>query len=201
MTVVDIGANIGFYSAAFAKMVSEKGKVHSFEPDQLNYSHLVSNIQKFKNTTANNVAVSDKSGTIKLYRYKLNVEFKTYDVMGESSDYTEIKCVSLDDYFKNGETVDVVKTDTEGYDYFVINGMKDLIKRSKNMVLITEFWPYMLAKSGVTPDQFIAQLKELGFTSMKFTDVNAEQVYNKMIDERFYYTNIIAIKSSAAIGK
>ncbi|HTB06525.1 MAG TPA: FkbM family methyltransferase [Bacteroidia bacterium] len=200
MTVIDIGANIGFYSALFAKMVGEKGRVYSFEPDPVNFSHLVSNTKKFKNATVNNAAVSDKSGTIKLYRYNLNVEFKTYDVNGESTDFTEIKCVSLDDYFKNGETADVVKTDTEGYDYFVINGMKELIRRSKNLVLITEFWPYMLNKSGITPGQFITQLKEMGFTTIKFTDANAEELYDKMVNERFFYTDIIAIKSSPAIG-
>lgn len=139
MKVVDVGANIGFYSMFFSKAVGEKGKVYAFEPDGGNFKHLVSNLRKYENAVPNNAAVSDKTGKIKLYRYPLNVEFKTYDMMGESSDFTEIDCVSLDDYFKNGESVDVIKTDTEGYDYFVINGMKELIKRSNKLVLITEF--------------------------------------------------------------
>jgi FkbM family methyltransferase len=196
MSVVDIGANIGFYSTILLKMVGEKGKVYSFEPDSLNYKHLVSNTRKFKNSVTSNVAVSDKSGKIKLYKYELNVEFKTYDMMGESTEFTEIDCVALDDYFKNGDTVDVVKTDTEGYDYFVINGMKELIKRSKNLVLITEFWPFMLTKSGVKPGDFIQQLKDMGF-KLTFMDDNAEKIYDDMVTERFYYTDIIAVKSSA----
>ena len=193
MTVVDIGANIGFYSKLFLKMVGEKGKVYSFEPDQLNFKHLVSNVGKYKNAVTNNVAVSDKTGKIKLYKYPLNVEFKTYDMMGESIDFTEIEGVSLDDYFKNGEPIDVIKTDTEGYDYFVINGMKEIIKRSKKLVLITEFWPFMLDKSGIHPGKFIEQLKEMGFT-LKYMDPDAEKIYEKMITERFYYTDIIAVK-------
>lgn len=193
MTIVDVGANIGFYSRFFLKTVGEKGKLYAFEPDQTNFKHLTSNIGKFKNAVANNVAVSDKSGKIKLYRYALNVEFKTYDMMGESSDFTEIDCVSLDDYFKNGEPIDVIKTDTEGYDYFVINGMKELVKRSGKLVLITEFWPFMLDKSGVNPRKFIAQLREMGFT-LKFMDPKAEEICEKMIGERFYYTDIIATK-------
>jgi FkbM family methyltransferase len=194
MTVVDIGANIGFYSQLLLKIVGEKGSVHSFEPDKLNFSHLVANTKKHKNSFVNNVAVSDRSGKIKLYRFALNVEFKTYEVEGESQDFTEIDCVSLDDYFKNGQAVDVIKTDTEGYDYFVVMGMKELIKRSKNLVLITEFWPYMLAKAGVKPAQFIAELREMGF-NLTFIDSNAENVYERMVAERFYYTDIIAIKS------
>ncbi|HTA26985.1 MAG TPA: FkbM family methyltransferase, partial [Bacteroidia bacterium] len=114
----------------------------------------------------------------------------------ESTDFTEIDCVCLDDYFKNGDTVDVVKTDTEGYDYFVINGMKELIKRSKNLVLITEFWPFMLTKSGVKPGDFIQQLKDMGF-KLTFMDDNADKIYDDMVTERYYYTDIIAVKSSA----
>ena len=99
----------------------------------------------------------------------------------------------MDDYFKNGEPIDVIKTDTEGYDYFVINGMKELVKRSGKLVLITEFWPFMLDKSGVNPRKFIAQLREMGFT-LKFMDPKAEEICEKMIGERFYYTDIIATK-------
>ena len=195
MSIVDIGANIGFYTRLLLKMTGEKGKVYSFEPDSNNFKHLQDNTRKFKNSVSNNMAVSDKSGKIKLYKYALNVEFKTYDMMGESTDFTEIDSVSLDDFFKNGETVNVVKTDTEGYDYFVINGMKELIKRSKDLVLITEFWPFMLAKSGVKPGEFIQQLKDMGFV-LTFMDAQAEKIYDDMVTERFYYTDIIAIKSS-----
>jgi FkbM family methyltransferase len=194
MRIVDVGANIGFFSIFFSKLVGEKGSVHSFEPAKSNFKHLVSNVGKLKNVAPNNIAVSDKTGKIKLYQYPLNVEFKTYDMMGESTDFTEIDGISLDDYFKNGETVDIIKTDTEGYDYFVIKGMKETIKRSKKLVLISEFWPFMLDKSGIHPEKFIEQLKELGFTTIKFMDPEVEKNYEKMIGERFYYTDIMAIK-------
>ncbi len=197
MTVVDIGANIGFYSRLFLQLTKGKGSVHSFEPDKDNFRHLVSNTKKYKNSFANNMAVSNKSGKIKLYRYPLNVEFKTYDMMGESTEFTEIDGISLDDYFKKGESVDLLKTDTEGYDYFVVQGMKEVIKRSKNLVLISEFWPFMLHKSGVEPRRFLSELREMGFT-ITFVDAQAEQVCDNMITERFYYTDIIATKSSVA---
>lgn len=195
MTVVDIGANIGFYTTIFLKLVGKNGKVYAFEPDALNFKHLVRNTEKYANAVNNNTAVSDKSGKIKLYRYALNVEFKTYDI-GESTDFVEIDCITLDDYFKNGEQVDVVKTDTEGFDYSVINGMKELVRRSKNIVLITEFWPYMLDRAGVDPGEFINGIKQMGFTTLKFVDEKAEFTYEKMVSERYTLTDIIAIKSS-----
>src|SRR5580658_3980804 len=98
MTVVDVGANIGFYSVLFSNMVGQTGQVHCFEPEEKNFKHLVANTAKLKNVTANNAAVSDKSGKIKLYRCDINVDHQTYD-NGEGRDFTEIDCVSLDDYF------------------------------------------------------------------------------------------------------
>lgn len=191
MTVVDVGANIGFYSVLFSKLVGEKGSVHSFEPDSNNFRHLASNTRKRKNVFINNAAVSDKSGKIKLYRFGSNVEHQTYD-NGEGKDYTEINCIALDDYFRKGESIGFIKTDTEGYDYFVVNGMKEIIKRQKNLVLTTEFWPWGLTKAGVDPKAFILQLKELGF-DVTFTYPDAEQEYERMTGNRYFITDIMAI--------
>lgn len=194
MTVVDVGANIGFYSVLLSKMVGEKGSVHCFEPDNNNFKHLVSNTGKYKNIFANKSAVSDKSGKIKFYHCDINVDHQTYD-NGEGRAFTEIDCVSLDDYFKNGQTVDLLKTDTQGFDYFVISGMKEIIKKSKNFVLITEFWPFGLNKAGTPPGKFIAQLEEMGF-ELTFMDAKGKDSYEQLKDDWNYYTDIIAVKKS-----
>jgi FkbM family methyltransferase len=191
MTVVDIGANIGFYTVLFSKIVGENGSVHAFEPDKLNFQHLISNTRKLKNVFVNNMAVSDKSGKIKLYQVGSNVEHQTYD-SGDGANFTEIECISLDDYFNRGESIQLVKTDTEGYDYFVVKGMKETLKRQKNFVLATEFWPWGLSKAGVYPEKFVIQLKEMGF-DITFTDLKAEQTYEQMIENRYYITDIMAI--------
>ncbi len=190
MTVVDVGANIGFYSVLFSKLVGEKGSVHAFEPNRDNFRHLVSNTRKLKNVFVNNAAVSDKTGKIKLYQFDSNVEHQTYD-NGEGKNFIEIDCISLDDYFNKGESISLIKTDTEGYDYFVINGMKETIKKQKNLVLTTEFWPWGLSKAGVEPKKFILLLKELGF-DITYTDPKAEHEYEQMVGNRYFITDILA---------
>ncbi len=192
MRVVDVGANIGFYSILFAKIVGEKGSVHSFEPDKENFRHLISNSKKIKNIFANNLAVSDKTGKIKLYRCDINVDHQTYD-NGEGRVFTEIDSISMDDYFINGEPVDLIKTDTQGFDYFVIGGMKELIKKSKRLILTTEFWPFGLNKSGIDPEKFISLLEEMGF-KLTYMDKDAEKSYKQKIDDWSYHTDIIAVK-------
>ncbi len=194
MTIVDIGANIGFYTTIFLKLVGEKGKVYAFEPDELNFQHLLANTATHKNAINNKTAVSDKSGKIRFYPCDINVDHQTYD-NGEGRPFTEIDCVSMDDFFNNGQPVDLLKTDTQGFDYFVISGMKELVKKSKHFILITEFWPFGLNKAGTDPGEFIAQLKEMGFV-LTFMDTRGEHEYRQLIDDWSYYTDIIAIKKS-----
>ena len=44
-TVVDLGANIGYFSLLAARIVRERGRVFAFEPEPKNYSYLVKNIK------------------------------------------------------------------------------------------------------------------------------------------------------------
>ena len=42
--VVDVGANIGIHSVFYSKLVGDEGKILSFEPSDLNYYFLVTNL-------------------------------------------------------------------------------------------------------------------------------------------------------------
>jgi predicted methyltransferase len=76
--VLDIGANIGFYTKILSALVGEQGKVYAFEPDATNFSHLKKNAGHLKNAVLINKAVSDKTGKITLYQSDLlNVDHKT----------------------------------------------------------------------------------------------------------------------------
>ncbi len=43
--VVDLGANIGYFSLLAAQLVGARGKVYSFEPEPKNYHYLQRNIR------------------------------------------------------------------------------------------------------------------------------------------------------------
>ncbi len=67
MVVLDIGANIGFYTRIFSKLVGKEGRVYAFEPERNNYRNLKKLCRDLNNVTLNNVAVGEKNGKIKLY--------------------------------------------------------------------------------------------------------------------------------------
>ena len=67
--ILDIGANIGFYTLIMAKLVGEKGKVYAFEADPTNFEILKKNVEVngYKNIVLVNKVVSNKNEKIKFY--------------------------------------------------------------------------------------------------------------------------------------
>lgn len=161
-TVLDIGANIGFYATILSDIVGEKGKIHCFEPDATNFSHLQKTISSYKNIAINNKAVGSKTGKLKIYTSKeLNVDHRTYKPE-EYDKEIEIDAVSIDDYLK-GANVDFIKMDIQGFEMEAMKGMKETLKNNPNVKMISEFWPYGLKKAGSSLRDYFILLKELNF--------------------------------------
>ncbi|MEN9447850.1 MAG: hypothetical protein RJA25_1140 [Bacteroidota bacterium] len=152
--VLDIGANIGFYTKILSKLVGENGKVYAFEPDKTNYTYLIKNAGHLKNVVFFNKAVSDKTGKITLYHSDLlNVDHKTYATENYTST-TDIECVAIDDIIPNHK-VDFIKIDIQGYEYFAFKGMQQVLQKNSNLNILTEFYPYGIKLSGVSSADFI----------------------------------------------
>jgi FkbM family methyltransferase len=69
MVVVDIGANIGYYTLIAAKLVGKSGIVYVFEPMPSNYECLCKNIEVngYTNVVLIQKAVSNKYGIAKVW--------------------------------------------------------------------------------------------------------------------------------------
>ena len=161
MTVVDVGANIGIYTALLAKIVGEKGKVYAFEPSPHNFN-LLKKYNKSNNVTLVQAAVGDVTGEITLYiSDKLNVDHQTYET-DEIREKVNVSSYRLDDYLKN-EKVDFIKMDIQGFEHHALLGMKNILRNNANIKIFMEFWPYGLIKAGSSPEKLLTFLHELDF--------------------------------------
>lgn len=150
-TVVDVGANIGYYTILLADKVGRDGKVYAFEPDKTNFEILKKNIElnKLKNVVAVNMAVGRNKGKSKLCRSEEN--FGDHKLYNDQSLIPKIKTevvkiIKLDDFLKK-KKIDLIKIDTQGWEPEVIRGAKELIKKDKPTIFL-EYSPasYKLAK-------------------------------------------------------
>ncbi len=163
--VLDIGANIGFYATLISELVGDKGKVHCFEPDALNFKHLQYTCGKISNLILNHTAVGPKTEKLKIYTSKnLNVDHRTYEP-DEYADVLEIDAVSIDDYLsKEDQKVHLIKMDIQGFEMQAMQGMKDTLKNNQELKIISEFWPYGLRKAGGSALAYYELLKQNRFT-------------------------------------
>jgi FkbM family methyltransferase len=190
MVAIDIGANIGFYTILLSKIVGENGKVYSFEPDDVNFHFLKNNVERYKNVILKNLAASNKNGFIQLYLSKnLNVDHRTYKTE-DSRVVKKVKCVTLDKFFKHNKQIDFIKIDVQGYDFFVMQGAQEMIKRQKKIAIVGEFWPYGLKRAGVKPQDYIRLLKSLNLKVI----INTKKPLAELENNKKYYTNFFAYK-------
>lgn len=100
--VIDIGANMGYYSILFSKLVGDTGTVHAFEPEPANMRLLSANllINNCSNITPVQKAVSSKNNIEKLYLSTDNLGDHRLFV-SDARPSCEVETVSLDEFFPN----------------------------------------------------------------------------------------------------
>lgn len=160
---VDVGANIGIYTQLLSRWVGPTGLVHSFEPSPKNFGRLQSATRKLANVRLSQSAVGESSRRTTLYvSDKLNVDHRAYLPEGDSRHTVPIEMIALDDYFKPGERVDLIKMDIQGYELQALRGANRVLADNPGIKLLFEFWPYGLKQAGGSSAELIAVLKENG---------------------------------------
>ena len=165
-TVLDIGAQFGYFSLIAAKQAGWEGKVYAFEPVPANFQLLDRNIRMNGYTDiihAVQKAIGNKQTGATLFMYEGSDSHGMYRhpqalVKGTIS----VECITIDDFLA-GQPVDVIKMDIEGNEPYALEGMKQTISKSHSLILFAEFAPAFLRRAGVEPSEYLAQLASLGF--------------------------------------
>lgn len=172
MQIVEVGANIGYYSLIAAKIIGPKGKLFTFEANPELCEILFANVHIngfLGRTTVVNKAVAANSGPL-----RFNV-FSKY--LGSSSlfanetaaahyndklDTITVEGISLDEYFDPGTRIDLLKMDAEGAEPHILRGADRLIRENPEMIITMEFAPSIIQTH--TPiDAFLGELARYGF--------------------------------------
>jgi FkbM family methyltransferase len=168
-TIIDIGANIGFYTNIFSDIVGTSGKVHAFEPDVINFSHIKKISAKKNNVVLQQKAVSNKTESLKIFTSKLlNVDHRTYPIKQYETSY-DIEAVSIDDYVEGAFKVDFIKMDIQGHELKALRGMKKTLDAFQP-ILLTEFWPSGLKQAGDSADQYLSLVQSYGYSIYQLND-------------------------------
>lgn len=139
-TIIDIGANLGYYSVLFANRTGPTGKVFSVEPIELYRNVLQKNIRSFPQVTVFPYALGEKEGSLKMgnpsqdkHRHGL---MRVLNEDEAAAAQYEVPVKNPADLFASIEKIDYIKCDIEGYEVPVIPAMKDLIAKHRPIMQI-----------------------------------------------------------------
>jgi len=161
--VIDVGANIGFFTRLFARSVSQGGKVIAIEPETTNFSRLTAMLARegLSSTVETLQAVAaEKSGTLKL---KINPQHPADHKISDEG--TPVKAVSLDDLLAGNHwpPVSLIKIDVQGAEAMVLRGAGEIIRRNRP-ALFLEIDDEGLRALNANAEELFKMLREQGYT-------------------------------------
>ncbi|MBA3921778.1 MAG: FkbM family methyltransferase [Nostocaceae cyanobacterium] len=132
-TVLDIGANVGFFSLLLSRMVGVEGKVIAFEPLPRNIDFINQHIKlnEIENLTIYPVAIGDKSGSIKF----ATSQYHEQGHVAENGDIS-VSVMTLDELNNLVTRVSFVKIDVEGYEANVLRGGETFFQTNRPIILL-----------------------------------------------------------------
>ena len=178
MTVVDVGANIGYYTLLAAGAVGQAGMVFAFEPSSSNFALLQRNVAMngCQNVILVNKALGARSGVAELHLGASQQHSLFRDSVRHSGS-ERVEVTSLDDFMGGlgWPVVDVIKIDVEGAEPAVIDGMRMALERCHTRHLIVEFCPFNLRIARTEPDALLKTLESLGFRILVIDEARGVQ--------------------------
>jgi FkbM family methyltransferase len=167
--VFDCGAKTGYFTLLFSELCKH-GTVHSFEPT-ITFNMLESNVKHFdiNNVILNKKALGEKSG---------DIEDSIYRIWGNAPERLIYDFITIDDYCKinNIEKIDLLKIDVDSYDFELLKGAVNTLKKLKPIVTVE--LNHALHLRNTTPQNVIDWMQSLGYVQTNITDENYTFYFN-----------------------
>ena len=166
MAVVDVGANIGFFTMLAASIVGREGSVLAIEPNLENVRLLEASrrANDFSNTAIAACSVGRELGVLSLTSAFSNGT--TSPIGGMMSDLMKspiVPCIPLKALISHDQRIDFLKIDVEGAEYLALANARELLARWRPMIA-SEFSPGLLeSNSGISGSAYLEFFASLGY--------------------------------------
>jgi FkbM family methyltransferase len=164
-TFLDLGANVGFFSLAAAKLVGDRGRVIAIEPDPENFAQLKRNVSLNQLSTVAlvNKGVSDEPGRLRLARnLHGNRGAHTLLQVDDADEYADVDVDTIDAIVDSLalSRVDIIKIDIEGFEYRALRSSRVFDYRP---IIVTEVLDSNLARDGISEETYLGMLRRHGY--------------------------------------
>lgn len=171
MTVVDVGANLGFFSLMVAPLLRPGGRIVALEPSRRTFRKLSATIARNglgDVVTAINSGAAAEPGSATLHQVSASSGNATIlaDGAGEEIALTRLDDLDLD-------AVGLLKIDTEGYESEVLKGGMAMLAESRPTLFIELGGHYLEGTLAA-----VALLTELGYETAELRRIDWKEVGN-----------------------
>jgi FkbM family methyltransferase len=167
--IVDIGAQSGLYSL-YAKYLPQS-TFYSFEPFPSTFALLNDNIilNDIQNVKTFNIALSNECGEKTLNTCKSHYGLHTLGANpSRFSDIEPIQvtCNTLDNlFYSNNIPVHYIKIDTEGYEYYILQGGIQTLKQYRPIIQL-EWSEINMKQANVVPQMLLDFFRDLNYVNV-----------------------------------
>ena len=170
--VLDIGANLGWYTLLASSLLGEPGSIDAYEPEAANFELLSRNLARRAAPATPvrplrlAVGPSEEAGLLHLSPDNLGDHRLVTAETGRTTQPVTVRTIDAL-YGSAARWPDLVKSDTQGSEAGIFQGAKGLFAKGWRPVWLLEFWPQGLVETGHDPLGFWRELLALGYETFE----------------------------------
>jgi len=173
--LLDVGANIGWYSLVLDRIAGEaRADIYAFEPDPENFVLLGENraLNAAQRVHPVQLGVSDRTGTFELHRFGGSNRGRHSMLPIHEGGTIEIRTITLDEFWAHEELGERIprflKMDIEGFELAALHGAEGVLARCPFVML--EYSPRYMSAAGIEPSGLLDFMSGQGYTPAVLRD-------------------------------
>lgn len=189
--VIDLGAGLGEESIIYASLVGPSGQIHAVEANASTYAGLKYLVDKnsVRQMTPHHLAIYNEEAQVTIEDDPENYLTNTINSGSSKNSVNLVRGTTFDSFVRENQInrIDFLKSNIEGAEQFLIDGMKDSVTKVKNVCISCHDFRHLFHNHGefyMTKEKIVAFLKGNGF------EVTIRKTGNRVVDDYVYGRNL-----------
>jgi len=200
--VLDVGANIGYYTVIFSKLVGEFGKVFAFEPTKHFREVLKQNVEsnKLKNIEIIDVGLSNKTQKLSIDIGPSSATLHSPDGYDHIVGNEDISLITLDEFIRSRklEKIDFIKIDIDGHEPLLFKGAWETLDKY-SPVIIFEVSHLHYLEAGFAAWEFYDLIRAKGYRFFHedgLVEITSRVIFLRECGNFAYSSNVVIAKNN-----
>ncbi len=189
--VIDIGAGLGEETVIYALLVGERGSVHALEANPSTYAGLkyMCEQNQFAWVVPYHLAIFNKDGTVTIEDDEENYLINTIHSKPPKKEDVRVEAKTLDTLVKecNIARIDFLKSNIEGAERYLIEGMNDSIKIIRNLCISCHDFRHNYNHHG---EFYVTKQLVESFLEKHNFEIQTRKTGNRVVDDYIYARNL-----------